>query len=222
MAFGPIMRLAVGELDIELGPIAKSDMKAYVSPGMQLASITKYLERRSAPVLEDEEEWFDHIRQQKDALTWGIYLLKGDDRRLIGGTSLHNITHKHIVQSGSGSMIFAKEYWGKGIASHIHKARTWYAFYHLGHAKISSSVIQGNVASRKALEKAGYRHIYTERNTHFVEGQLKHLDHLECLNPDPAMWRRWWGNDRPSKAAVEARKRAEATLAWAEENVELP
>src|SRR5690606_16137983 len=106
MAFGPIMQLKVGELNLELAPIAKDDMKNFVSLGMQQASITKYLARRAAPVLEDELEWFDKTRAEKNSLIWGIYVVEDESRQLIGNTGLHDITHEHLIQSVSGSMIF--------------------------------------------------------------------------------------------------------------------
>jgi RimJ/RimL family protein N-acetyltransferase len=118
-------------------------------------------------------------------------------------------------------MIFRKEYWGKGIASSIHKARTWFAFQHLGLHRVKSAVIQGNVGSLKALSRSGYSLVYVERNEQFINGQLRHLDCLECLNPSESFWNQWWHGDRPPKRALEARKCTQEALVWAEENVEL-
>lgn len=221
MAFGPIMKLTVGDLSLELGPIAKDDLASFVSPGMQQASITKYLSQHSAPVLEDELEWFERERNAKDSLVWGIYLIEAKKRILIGNTGIHQITKTHTLQSTSGSMIFRKEYWGKGIASAIHKARTWYVFEHLGHTRVKSAVIHGNVASRKALEKSGYNLVYIERNTTFVDGSLRHQDNLECLNPHEGPWRLWWGDEEPPVSSLEARKRTLETLEWAKSHIDL-
>lgn len=76
MAFGPIMQLKVSELDVELAPLTRESMAAFVSRGMQQGSITQYLQRTAAPLLEDEYEWFDRVRQQKDSLVWGIWVVK--------------------------------------------------------------------------------------------------------------------------------------------------
>jgi RimJ/RimL family protein N-acetyltransferase len=219
MAFGPIMQLKVGELQIELSPLTKNDMGEFVAPGMQQASITRYLAHHSAPVLEDELEWFEKTRNEKNSLTWGIFVIEAETRLLIGNTTLMDITHDYLIQSTSGSMIFRKEFWGKGIASAIHKARTWYAFEHLGHTRIKSAVMHGNIASRKALEKSGYTLVYVERNMMFVEGELHHQDNLECLNPAEEPWSRWWGKDQPTEDAIAAREKTRASMKWAEENV---
>jgi RimJ/RimL family protein N-acetyltransferase len=221
MAFGPIMQLKAGDLSLELAPLAKADMGEFVAPGMQRASITKYLGRHVAPVLEDELEWFERTRTEKDSLIWGIYVVGDKKRQLIGNTGLSGITSDRIIQATSGSMIFRKEFWGKGIASHIHKARTWYAFKYLGHTRVMSAVIHGNVASLKALEKTGYSLVYVERNTVFIDGRLSHQDNLECLNPSPEAWKLWWGSDRPTSSARRARQKTLEALTWAEQNVTL-
>lgn len=221
MAFGPIMKLKVGELGIELAPLTKESMEEFVKPGLQQASITRYLSRQTAPVLEDELEWYDKVRADKTRLNWGIWVVKGDERILIGDTALMDIQHKHIHQATSGSLIFNTAYWGKGIASSIHKARTWYAFQHIGLHRIMSAVIQGNEGSRKALEKSGYRLVYVERNEQFVDGELRHMDNLAVLNPLPVFWEQWWHGDEPDAEAIEARRVTDEAMKWAEENVEL-
>lgn len=221
MAFGPIMKMKVGELAIELAPIKKEDLGEFVSPGMQQASVTQYFIRRNAPVFEDEVEWFDRKRHEENSVVWGIYSVENGERKLIGSTGLHEITKSHTIQSVSGSMIFRKEYWGKGIATAVHKARTWYAFIQLGHTRIKSAVYWGNIASKKALEKSGYNLVYVERNTAFIDGTLRHEDNLECLNPSEQAWSLWWGNDEPPQSSLAARERTHETIVWAEENVEL-
>lgn len=214
------MKIKVGELTIELAPINKEVLPAFVE-GLAQLSVTKYLSRQTAPVLEDEYEWYDKIRADRTRLNWGIWVIADDERILIGDTTLIHIERKHVHQATSGSMIFRKDYWRRGIASHIHMARTWYAFQHLGLHRIKSAVIQGNEASRKALEKCGYRLDYVERNEQFIDGELRHLDHLAVLNPLPDFWQQWWHGDEPATEAIDARAATEQAMAWAEKNVEL-
>lgn len=139
------------------------------------------------------------------------------------------ITLSHIEYGPAGFkqaisevMIFNRAYWNKGIASFIHKARTWFAFKELGLMRIKSAVIQANPASRRALAKVGYLYVYTERNTSFTSGSLHHQDNLECLNPLEPFWSSWWGQDTPTTEAVKARTLTQEDLEWAEENVVLP
>jgi RimJ/RimL family protein N-acetyltransferase len=221
MSFGPIMRFQVGELSIELAPLAREDMALFL-PGMQQYSIGKYLAHTVAYVLEDEQAWFDRTREDTTCVVWGIWLIEADKRTLIGNSALNGITNGHIRQATSGSLIFRKDLWGKGIASAAHKARTWYAFHILGLHRIMSAVLHGNGGSRKALQRSGYELVYVERNTAFVDGRMAHQDNLACLNPNDPFWGQWWHGERPSKRESAARQLTRDVLTWAEANVELP
>ena len=222
MPFGPIMQLRAGKLHIELAPVRKDDLSAFISPGMQQASITRYLGSAGvAPVIEDELEWYENTRTDKTRLSWGIWVIKGRSRELIGTSGLFDIELQPIYQAHSGVLIANKAYWGKGIASHIHMARTWYVFKHMGLVRINSSVAHGNQASLRALEKCGYQLVFVERNTVFGDGGLRHQDNLECLNPAEWAWQLWWGSDTPTRQAVEARKHTLSAMGWAEKHVTL-
>jgi len=224
MSFGPIMRFTVGELRIELAPLSKEVMSEFIAPGMQQLSVRVHTGSWNAPVLEDEQEHFDKVRKSKDSIVWGIWVLIGDERILIGVTDISGFDEGHakqILQATTGSMIFRKEYWGKGIASAAHKARTWYAFQHLGLHRLKSAVIQSNGGSSKALSRSGYSLVYTERNEQFIDGSLRHLDCFECINPNDPFWSQWWHGDRPTKRSLEARKVTREALDWAQENVDL-
>lgn len=229
MSFGPIMRFTVGELQIELAPLTKASMSEVVSVahdgGFQRHSVHRYLGVGSAMVEEDELEWFERVRAEKSSLVWGIWLVEGKKRTLIGNSALTGIGQDghtgFIRQATTGSMIFRTEYWGKGIASAAHKARTWYAFQYLGIHRIKSAVIQANGGSRKALERSGYTLVYTERNEMYDDGKLLHLDCFECLNPLDLFWNQWWHGDRPPRALREARKATLEAMDWALQNVEL-
>lgn len=229
MAFGPIMRFAVSELNVELAPLTRESMSEFVNlshgGGMQRHSVTRYLGRQQAPTVEDEHEWFDKTRAAKGSLVWGIWVVDGEKRTLIGNSGLDGIGEDghtgFIRQATSGSMIFRPEYWGKGVASTAHKARTWYAFQHLGLHRIKSAAIRDNGGSTKALSRSGYTFVYTERNELFSEGKLHHLDCYECLNPLDIFWRQWWHGDRPTTAALRARETTRQALAWSQAHVTL-
>lgn len=228
MAFGPIMRFTADSLDVELAPLTKEAMSEFVSiehgGGMQRHSVTRYLGRRLAPVLEDEYDWFEKTRLSSDSIVWGIWLIEGGKRTLIGNSALTELgvnDSGYIRQAVSGSMIFRPEYWGKGIGSAAHKARTWYAFQQLGLHRIKSETISGNRGSSKALSRSGYTHTHTERNSHFVDGAMHHLRHYECLNPYDTFWNQWWHGEEAPASALDARQLTREAMSWAERNVTL-
>lgn len=229
MAFGPIMKLTVGEFTIELAPLTKESVADFISSeadgGLQRLEITQYLSRQTAPTLEDEQDWYERVRAEKSSLVWGIWVITGNERILIGNTSIFKIGEighaPAFRQAETGCMIFRKEYWGKGIASEIHKARTWYAFQHLGLHRLRSYVLQPNAGSRKALEKSGYAVTHTVRNEQYSNGAFVHMDALECLNPLEPFWSAWWHNDSPTVTSLKAREITRAAMTWAEKSVTL-
>lgn len=207
---------------IKLGPFNKDEAQMLIKDGgAGLHSVSRYTATNRALTFEDEEEWYEKTRTREDAWTWGIWDTNSKQPKLIGTSSLFALEEYPVRQATSGAMIVNKEYWGKGIASAIHKARTWYAFNQLNLIRIKSDVLLPNIGSRRALEKGGYFRHSIERNSVFVDGKMVHMEKLECLNPSKLAWSIWWHGDEPTPEAVQAREVTIATLKWADENVKL-
>lgn len=218
--FGPIMRFEVGELQIELAPLRRDDMPSFIeNGGMQSHHVTKYLGRISAPVLEDEYEWFDHMRSDKASYCWGIYVIAGEERILVGNTSIHIGDGTPMSHATTGCLIFCPEYWGKGIASHCHRARTWFGFCRLGLVELRSAVLDGNDGSRRALEGVGYVPIFHERNQRLIDGKFVGMTSFSMVSPLKYQWKLWWHGDNVPAEFRAARNRSRAALMWAEEHV---
>lgn len=221
MAFGYVMKLKTNTgLQLELAPFSREEVLAFRS-GMQKMSTVRYLSSLPAQTNETEQQWYDEVIKDASRILWGIWVFEKGKRKLIGNTALIDITEEPLKQAVSAIVITERDYWGRGIASATHNARTWYAFKQLRLVCIKSAVLHGNHASRRVLEEVGYTHVFVERNEKFIDGNLVHMDNLECLNPDDWAWRQWWGDDRPTVKSIEARKKALAALEWAEKNVEL-
>jgi len=216
MAFGPIMKLTTSTgINLELAPFTREEALKFVD-GFARHSITQYLSHGNVQTKETEEEWYDKMIHDQTSRVWGIWIVEDASRILVGNSTLMHIElTKHMRQAVSGSLIFDDAYWGQGIASACHKARTRFAFEQLGLHRIKSAVLQPNVGSRKALERTGYTFVYTERNEEFINGTLLHQDCFECINPADWAWKQWWGEDRPPRKSLEARKQTEEALEWA-------
>lgn len=220
MAFGHIIKLKTDTgLQLELAPFTRDEVVQFAERFSRL-SITKFLNSMNAQTAETEQSWYDKMIVDQTRLVWGIWACDGE-RTLIGSFDFKDISRAVLAQATNGIVIFDTAYWGKGVATAVHKASFLYGFKHLGLVRIKSAVMHGNGASLRAMEKVGFTVVYTERNTNFRDGAPRHQDNLECLNPDDWAWRLWWGDDRPTRKAVEARARTLEALAWAEKNVEL-
>jgi RimJ/RimL family protein N-acetyltransferase len=207
-------------LHIELAPFTRDEVSNFLQ-GFQKASITQYLHMHIAQTIETEYEWYDKVIHDQNSRLWGIWANEGDKRTLIGSTVIEQIEGKGLTKGVTGIAIVNKEYWGKGIATATHKARTWYAFKHLGLNRLISYIYEDNVPSRRAIEAVGYFLHHITRNELFKDGRWQSVYMLECLNPDEWSWKLWWGDDRPTRKSLEARKLTEAALDWAKTHVKL-
>lgn len=220
MAFGHIMKLKTDTgLQIELAPFTREEVVRFAD-GLSRLSITRFLSQTVAQSAETEQAWYDEMIDDQTRFVWGVWVVEGE-RKLVGGFDLKEIEREVLAQAINGIVLFDKSYWGSGIASAAHKATLFYAFKQLGLVRVKSAVLHGNDASLRSMVKSGFTTVYTERNTHFRDGKPRHQDNLECLNPDDWAWRLWWGDDRPTRKAVEARAKTVEALEWAEKNVEL-
>lgn len=176
--FGHKMKV-IGKSGIEviLEPVSK-DQLPVITSRMQSMQTLMYTNTLFAPVLESEEEWYEKKRKANDEVLWGICVGKS----LIGITALHNLDlHGSCV---SGIIIFDRNYWGKGVASAAHLARTLFAADFLNRLTIKSSVRTENEASLKALQRVGYHMTGKEPRTGQRMGRFLDTYHLCWLHPE--------------------------------------
>ena len=222
--FGHIMEFDVGEMRIRMAPLSREDMPQFVqNGGMQSLNVARYLGRSTAPVIEDEYEWYEKQRTDQTQVGWGLYVLSESEPVLIGTSGFSGIATNTMFRRGtSGYLCFRPEYWGRGIAGHSHRARTAYAFNELGLSCIYSGAYDANAGSSKALESVGYVQTGINRNAGMHAGRFLHHIHYECINPADWAWSAWWGDDEPGEQWLAARERTEAALQWAAANVTYP
>jgi ribosomal-protein-alanine N-acetyltransferase len=101
--------------------------------------------------LQDWEAWFRSVKNATPAAQFAIVV----DGAAVGAIGLH---FKRDVYRRSAEIGYwlGEAYWGKGIMTEALMAVTDYAFSKFGLCRIYAGVFEGNVASMKVLEKAGY------------------------------------------------------------------
>ncbi len=138
-----------------------------------------YLARISPFGAKEEEEGLDRVSRSETDVVWSIFA--GD--QLVGSTGLHQI-HWQSRHAMSGIGIGERSFWGQGIATEAMRLRTRYAFEELGLEKVITNAFVENVASRKALERAGYREVGVHRRHYFRHGRWYDVWIGEVLRED--------------------------------------
>lgn len=102
-----------------------------------------------------EEDYVRSIGTDPSVVSFAIETLEGQH---IGATGIHRIDHEHRTAE-TGIFIGEKSFWGQGYGVDVVRTRTRYCFNQLGLQMLRTSHLQGNLRSRRMLEKAGYREI---------------------------------------------------------------
>jgi RimJ/RimL family protein N-acetyltransferase len=174
------MRIPIGEYCIRSFELTdKASLAKYASN----YNVAKNLrDRFPYPYKEtDAEEWLMFACNQNPEFSFAI----ASSRELIGGIGLdpQDDINKYSVEIGYW---LAEPFWGKGIASAALKEITQYTFKNFKFNRIFAAVFEGNRASEKVLQKAGYKKEATLRKSAYKKG--KYLDQYiysilreECL-----------------------------------------
>lgn len=172
--FGPVIP---GRL-VTLRP-PRIEEAAQMASWFEDLEVTRFLKLRFPPSLAAEKEWLENTGKAPDQLVWAIER----DNRLIGVTGLHRIDWPN-QRAVTGTIVGDKSAWRLGIGSEVMALRTRYAFTQLPLRKLTSSVIDGNQASWRAQQKAGYRQVGRYREHEFRDGTWRDVVLTEVLRSD--------------------------------------
>jgi RimJ/RimL family protein N-acetyltransferase len=172
--FGPVLR---GDR-VTLRPANDDDPPRFV-PWFADLEVTRYLGRRMAVALYQEVEVLKKFGEAEDLVFWMI----DAGGETIGATGIHAIDWLS-AHATTGIVIGAKQHWGKGYATEAMRLRTRYAFSELNLHKLMTEVFVANEASRKALEKDGYRTVGIHRDHFFTRGGWQDIWLGEVLRED--------------------------------------
>jgi RimJ/RimL family protein N-acetyltransferase len=172
--FGPVLK---GER-VTLRPADDGDPPRFV-PWFGDLEVTRYLGRRTGAALYQEVDFFKRSGESKNDVLWIIEA----DGVAVGATGIHGIDWLN-AHATTGIVIGDKTRWRQGLASEAMRLRTRYAFRELNLTKLMTEVFVDNVASRKALEKNGYRTVGIRRKHFFAGGKWHDLWIGEVLRED--------------------------------------
>ena len=121
----------------------------------------------------DAIEWLRTVCNQKIEMNFAL----ASDEELIGGIGLMPQPDVYRFSAEIGYWL-AEPFWGKGITTNAVIAMTKFAFDNFNFNRLFAAVFEGNPASMKVLEKAGYK----------LEGRLRHSVFKEGIFKDQFMF----------------------------------
>jgi RimJ/RimL family protein N-acetyltransferase len=163
---------------VTLRPARENDAEHFVRWFADM-EVTRFLARRMAISLQQELEFLKTIGESKDDVWWVIDVAD----QPVGATGIHGINWLD-ANGSTGIVIGEKGAWGKGYATEAMRLRTRYAFRELNLHKLMTEVDAENDASRKALERNGYRTVGVRREQTFREGKWHDRWVAEVLRAD--------------------------------------
>jgi len=138
---------------IYLRPLSREDVPN-LTVWINNPEVHQFLTVRKPMLLEQEQAWFDGLKDKDNQVIFAI-VLKEDDQ-FIGVMGLHNIDNVNGT-AVTGSFIGLKEHWSKGYGTEAKMLVLDFAFNALNLRKICSVVFGFNGRSKRALEKSGYK-----------------------------------------------------------------
>jgi RimJ/RimL family protein N-acetyltransferase len=177
--YGPVIQGSI----FRLRPPRQEDAEV-IHTWFEDLEVTQGLGTRFPPSLDEERDWLRKAATDPNRVVWVIE----HEGRAVGTTSINGIDWSR--QAGdTGTCIGDKTVWGRGIAGELMRLRADFAFRELALRKLRSGYLEGNEASRKAQEGAGYRVAGRLRQEFYRAGDWVDLVLTELLRED-------WDRDR--------------------------
>ncbi len=167
---------------VELGPVQREYLAKYVE-WMNDWETSRFLVP-GVPFLlnlEDETDWFEQRRKDKNSMVFAILALP--ERQLIGNCGLHNLDWKNR-SAVFGIIIGEKTFWNKGYGTDATRTLLRFAFEQLGLNRVELEVYAFNPRAARAYEKAGFRRDGVRRAALYRDGKFHDIYLMGILRED--------------------------------------
>lgn len=172
----PILNI-IGEL-IALGPLRKDLLPVYQRWINDFNTLRNLGGSPRPLTFEQEETWLSDTGKAANEIGFTIY--EKTSWWPIGNTSLMAINYRDR-SAVFGILIGEPDMRGKGYGTETTRLMLDYAFTALGLHSVSLLVNAGNLAGRRAYEKAGFREFGRQRQCKWVGGAFHDTIHMDCL-----------------------------------------
>ena len=125
--------------------------------------------------VETEKKWIENaIKNHEQGTEIRLAVIIKEDEEMIGMVYLTNINYINGTAI-MGSLLGVDENRGKGYITEARYLLFEYAFMQLNLQRISATILENNVSSRKSVEKFGYVREGLLRNAVFKNGEYHNL-----------------------------------------------
>ncbi len=131
-----------------------------------------------------------YAREMELGTAWPLFVFDPDEERLMGAITLSNI-RRGVAETGTLGYWIGQPYAGQGVGTAAAGAMLGFAFGALKLHRVEAACVPHNHASRRVLEKAGFRHeglakAYLKINGAWADHLLFGVIEDEFV-PDPAV-----------------------------------
>ncbi len=98
-----------------------------------------------------------YAREMELGTAWPLFIFDPDEEALMGAITLSNI-RRGVAETGTLGYWIGQPYAGQGAATAAARAMLGFAFDALKLHRVEAACVPTNQASRRVLEKAGFRH----------------------------------------------------------------
>ena len=97
-----------------------------------------------------------YAREMEQGTAWPLFVFDQADEALLGAITLSNI-RRGVAETGTLGYWIGRPYAGQGVGTAAARAMLGHAFSALGLHRVEAACVPTNHASRRVLEKAGFR-----------------------------------------------------------------
>lgn len=164
--------------DVVLRPVEKEDAK-FIAETISHGEVRAYLGRAPKPInVSQEEEYIEEFSSDDDSVH---FLIEYQGEKV--GHIFLGVLESDYGRSHVGYFIHP-EYHGQGIGTKSLKMVVTYTFETLNRHKIRGGFLEGNPASRRVMEKAGFQEEGIERDYKYVDGEWKNVTWMSILEDE--------------------------------------
>ncbi|QQR88172.1 MAG: GNAT family N-acetyltransferase [Flavobacteriales bacterium] len=165
-------------MDRTLVPFTPEDIH-HVFRGLSHPDVVRYyaISFASLEATQEQMDWFAAL--ERDGTGWWRAIRATENNTFLGAIGIYKIDRQHR-RCEIGYWLLP-EHWGKGIASWAMPLVIDHAFSTLGLHRIEAQVETENHASRKLLERFGFKHEGTLRESEWKDGKAISLDVFALL-----------------------------------------